>query len=75
MPNILVRGVSDDVHSVLQQRAHRKGQSLQQYLATELERLADRPTLDEVLERIEGRKGGRVGFGQAVADLDAERRG
>jgi hypothetical protein len=75
MPNILVRGVSDDVHSALQQRAQRRGQSLQQYLASELERLAERPTMDEVLSRIERRRGGRVGFAQTVEALDAERRG
>src|SRR6266540_1792638 len=35
MPNVLVRDVPDDVHAALQQRAERRGQSLQQYLAAE----------------------------------------
>lgn len=73
MPNILVRDVPDEIHETLQHRAERRGQSLQQYLAAELRRLAERPSLEEVLDRIDERRGGRVGLGQAVADLAAER--
>ena len=73
MPNVLVRDVPDDVHGQLQRRADERGQSLQQYLAAELRRLAERPTVDEVLARIERRHGGRVGLDQAVQDLEAER--
>jgi plasmid stability protein len=73
MPNVLVRDVPEDVHVALQRRAERQGQSLQQYLAGELTRLAQRPTLGEVLDRIEHRRGGTVGFAQSVADLSAER--
>jgi plasmid stability protein len=73
MPNVLVRDVPEDVHAALQRRAERQGQSLQQYLAGELTRLAERPTLGEVLDRIERRRGGTVGFAQAVEDLGAER--
>ena len=46
---------------------------MQQYLAGELTRLAERPTLSEVLDRIERRRGGTVGFAQAVEDVSAER--
>jgi hypothetical protein len=46
---------------------------LQQYLAGELTRLAERPSLDEVLQRVERRRGGRVGFSQAAADLSDDR--
>ena len=69
MPNQLVRDVPDDVHAALQRRAERRGQSLQQFLAAELRRLADRPSVDEVLDRIERRTGGRVGLHQAAEDL------
>jgi len=31
------------------------------------------PTMDDVLERISRRRGGRVGTDQAVTDLDEER--
>jgi hypothetical protein len=74
MPNVLVRDLPAEVHAQLQRRAESQGQSLQQYLATELRRLAERPTLDEVLDRIERRHGGKVGFDQAVADLAEERK-
>jgi plasmid stability protein len=73
MRSILVRGVPDDVHSALARRAERRGQSLQQYLAGELARLAERPTLDEVLDRIERRRGGRVGLRTAAGDVAEER--
>jgi len=73
MRNVLVRGVPDEVHAELQRRAARNGQSLQQYLARELELLARRPELEDVLERIAGRRGGRVGLEQAVRDLRDER--
>lgn len=73
MPNVLVRDIPDDVHAALQHRAERRGQSLQQYLAAELRRLAERPGIDEVLDRIAARRGGRVGLAQAVQDLSEER--
>jgi antitoxin FitA len=73
MPNLLVRDVPDDVHAALQRRAERRGQSLQQFLAGELRRLAERPSVDEVLERIERHRGGQVGLQQAADDLAAER--
>ena len=75
MPNVLVRDLPDEVHAELQRRAEARGQSLQRYLAAELTRLTDTPPLEEVLERISSRRGGRVGLGQAVSDLDAERAG
>jgi len=73
MPNVLVRDLPDDVHASLQRRAESAGQSLQQYLAAELTRLASMPTMDDVLARISRRNGGRVGLERAVADLDAGR--
>ena len=73
MPNLLVRDVPDDVHAALQRRAERRGQSLQQFLSGELRRLAERPSVDEVLDRIEHRSGGQVGLRQAAEDLDEER--
>ncbi|MGO9343983.1 MAG: FitA-like ribbon-helix-helix domain-containing protein [Acidimicrobiales bacterium] len=73
MPNILVRNIPPEVHVALQRRAELRGQSLQQYLAAELARLAERPSLDEVLAKIEEQNGGHVGFAQAVEDLAGER--
>jgi plasmid stability protein len=68
-----VRGLPDDVHAALQRRAERRGQSLQQYLLQELTRLAGKPSLEELLDVIERRRGGRVGFAQAARDLAEER--
>ena len=73
MPNVLVRDLPDDVHAALQRRAEQRGQSLQQYLAAELRRLAEKPTLEDVLSRIEQRSGGEVGIQQAVDDIAEER--
>jgi plasmid stability protein len=74
MPNVLVRDVPDEIHAALQRRAEAAGQSLQQFLAGELTRLATTPTMSDVLERISRRRGGSIGFDAAVRDLDDERR-
>lgn len=73
MTNVLVRGLSVETHRELLRRAEQRGQSLQAYLASELTRLAASPSLDDVLRRIETRRGGRVGLAQAAADLADER--
>jgi hypothetical protein len=73
MPNVQVRDVPDEVHAVLVRRAERAGQSLQQYLAGQLAALAETPTLDEVLDRVEARPKGRLTSKQAIAAIDAER--
>lgn len=73
MPNVLIRDLPAEVHASLQRRAEAAGQSLQQYLTNELSRVAQSPTLADVLERIAQRSGGRVGFETAVDDLDDER--
>ncbi|MCZ7631333.1 MAG: hypothetical protein M5U19_20795 [Microthrixaceae bacterium] len=73
MPNLLVRDIPDEVHAVLQRRARKRGQSLQQYLAAELTSLASQPSVEELFDRIGRRRGGRVGLRTAVDDLDAGR--
>jgi len=73
MTNVLVRDLTEETHRELLRRAEEQGQSLQQYLAAELTRLAVSPTLDDVLRRIDTRRNGRVGFAQAAADLAEER--
>jgi plasmid stability protein len=71
--NVLIRDLPDNVHADLQRRAAERGQSLQQYLSAELTRLASRPSLDEVLDRIDRHRGGSVGLAQAADDLAGER--
>lgn len=73
MTNVLVRDLTEETHRELLRRARQRGQSLQQFLADELTRLAGSPTLDDVLGRIERRRGGGVGLSQAVEDLAEER--
>ena len=73
MPNVLIRDLPDDIHANLQRRAQQAGKSLQQYLTQELSRVAQSPTLDEVLARIAQRSGGQVGFQTALDDLQDER--
>ena len=73
MPNVLIRDLPDDIHASLQRRAEAAGQSLQQYLSSELARVAQSPTMNEVLARVAARSGGRVGFDTAVDDLHDER--
>lgn len=74
MTNVLVRDLPDDVHHTLAERARAEGTSLQRYLTTELTRLARTPSLGEIIAGIERHSGGRVGFEQAVQDLEEERR-
>jgi hypothetical protein len=75
MPNILVRDLPDEIHAGLQRRAHAAGQSLQQYLATQLTHLATTPSMSEMMDRIRKHKGGRIGFAAAVRDLGDEHSG
>lgn len=75
MPNVLVRDLPEDVHAALQRKAARHHQSLQQYLAAELSNLATRRQISDVLDDVETRQGGRIGFHQAAEDLADERTG
>lgn len=47
---IQVRGVPDQLHSILKARAAREGMSLSDFIRKELERSAERPTMREWLE-------------------------
>ena len=53
---VQIRNVPDGLHRKLKVRAAGLGQTLSDYLMAELERLAARPTRDEMLARIHGRK-------------------
>ena len=73
MTNVLIRDLPEEIHNKLTERARAAGLSLQNYLTAELTRLAQAPTLDEVIDRIERTSGGAVGFEQAVSDLSEAR--
>lgn len=73
MPNVLIRGVPADVHQALLRKASKRHQSLQQYLSTELRRLAEKEPISDVLDEIDAEQGGRIGFLQAVEAIHNER--
>ena len=52
---IQIRNVPDELHAELKARAARKGQSLSDFLLAELRRVAAKPDLTEVLDRIRRR--------------------
>ena len=53
---VQIRNVPDTLHRKLKARAADAGRTLSDYLMTELERLVARPTQDEMLARLHGRK-------------------
>lgn len=53
---VQIRNVPDPLHRKLKVRAADAGQTLSDYLLAELERLAARPTRDEMLARVHSRK-------------------
>ena len=53
---VQIRNVPDPLHRKLKIRAAQSRQTLSDYLLAELERLAARPTREEMLARIRGRK-------------------
>ena len=52
---IQIRNVPEDLHRLLKSRAALSGKSLSGYLLDELKRVAERPTLQELAERIGSR--------------------
>ncbi|WP_353808856.1 FitA-like ribbon-helix-helix domain-containing protein [Agromyces sp. SYSU T00194] len=74
MPNVLIRDLAPEVHAALVARAERRGQSLQQYLSSELAKLAARPTAAELFSEIEARGDGvDVGLDELVEAIRAGR--
>jgi hypothetical protein len=53
MPKMIqIRNVPDELHRALRVRAAKEGMSLSDYLKRELQRFAEKPSLDEWLERV-----------------------
>ncbi len=73
MPSVQIKDVPAETHAVLRQRAAAAHQSLQEYLRARLIDEANRPTLDEVMDRAGGRAGGSVPLKAAASTLRAER--
>jgi len=69
---IQIRHVPDDIHRTLKIRAIKNGMSLSDYLLREITQLAKRPTLNDLLARIE--KNATVEIKESSADaVRAER--
>jgi hypothetical protein len=74
---ITIRDVPEQVRDELAGRAAQQGQSMQEFLRGELERLASRPSLQSWLDRVRSRKRvsqTRVSAARIVKDRDADRR-
>jgi plasmid stability protein len=53
MPSMIeIRHVADPLHRKLKARAAQEGKSLSDYLLREIQRIAERPTLEELRERL-----------------------
>lgn len=72
MKTIQVRNVPDDVHRALRTRAAAAGVSLSDFALEELERVARRPPVAELLARARARAGG-VGSEAIVAAVRSGR--
>jgi plasmid stability protein len=53
---IQIRNVPDGLHRRLKSRAALAGMSLSDYLLSEIRQVADRPTIDELRERLDRRR-------------------
>ncbi len=74
---ITIRHVPEKVRDELAARAALQGKSMQEYLRTELERLAARPTLDVWIEQARQRKQvsrTRAPVAKIIKKRDADRR-
>jgi hypothetical protein len=71
MKVIQVRNVQDDLHRALKARAAREGRTLSDLILSELPRLADRPSPEQVMSRIRSRSS--VGGAPASELIAAER--
>ena len=52
MANVQIRGVPDDVHRRLKSQAALAGQSLNEYLLSQMAEIAKRPTIPEMIARL-----------------------
>lgn len=69
---IQIRHVPEDVHRILKVRAAEAGMTLSDYLREEITRVARRPRIEDVLERISTRRSPKKAIDSAAA-VRAER--
>ena len=68
---IQIRDVPDDVHSTLKARAAREGMSLSDFIKREFQRTAERPSMQEWLDRTQQAKpiSAKISPAQAIREL------
>ena len=68
---VQIRDVADDVHGILKARAAKEGMSLSDFIKRELARVAERPSMQEWLERVQQARPirGKISAAQAVREL------
>ena len=74
---ITIRNIPEEVRDALKARAARQHQSMEQYLRSELERLASKRSADEWLEQVRAHKAGmtsQVTTESILRHRDADRR-
>jgi hypothetical protein len=74
---ITIRDVSEKVRDELAGRAALQGKSMQEYLRSELERLANRPSIETWVEQVRKRKRAsktRVASAQILKSRNSDRR-
>lgn len=74
---ITIRNVSEKVRDELAARAASQGKSMQEFLRAELERMAERPSVDAWVRQVARRKRAaqtRVSSSQILKNRDADRR-
>ena len=69
---IQIRNVPERIHRILKARAAVAGRSLSDYLLEEITQFAERPTMEELLERISGH--GSVTLSIPAAEIVREER-
>ena len=72
--NIQIRNVPDDVHEVYKRRAATAGQSLQEYLLSDLSDRAGRLTMDEAMARIDRHRQGSTVTAEDIVQAIREER-
>ena len=55
-PSSRIRNVPDDLYRTLKVRAAKAGMTLSDYLLSEIQQVAAKPTLAEMMERLRGRE-------------------
>ena len=74
---ITIRGVAEEVRDQLAVRAAQRGQSMQDFLRDELDRIASRPSTEDWLQGVRRRKaaaGTRVPASVVLEARDADRK-